>query len=52
MSDDNRHENALRSFLRRHPRAQILIIAAVFYGILFGTLVVVAAGIALKFSAE
>lgn len=51
MTGDDQAEGLVRTFLRSHPRAQILIIAFVFYAILFGALVVVAVGIALKYSA-
>lgn len=51
MTGEEQTDGLVRTLLRRHPRAQVLLIAAVFYLILFGALAIVAIGIALKYSA-
>lgn len=44
--------SAVREFLKRKPRLQVVIIACVAYGILFALMIIVALGIALQLSAQ
>jgi hypothetical protein len=44
--------SAVRAYLKRKPRLQIVIIACLAYGLLFAFMAIVAIGIALQLSAE